>query len=318
MIDKNSSTSTDDAHVLLSQLMSEFLREKKRSRRRGWFKAILVFAIIAWCVSLFFTLRIETASEKNNPHVGLIDVKGAIFQNDSASAENFTKSMDKAYASKGLKALILRIDSPGGSPVQADYMYNTVKYYRKGHEDVKIYAVCVDTCASAAYYVAAAADEIYASPSSIVGSIGVIYNGFGFVDTLQKLGVTRRLHTAGRNKGFMDQFSPTTPEQEKLLQTMLDIIHQEFISKVKAGRGDRLRVDGDTFSGLFWTGVQAKQRGLIDGFASAGQLAREVIKISTIVDYSYKESPFEKMAKHIGVAMVNELPEAFGFKERFQ
>lgn len=318
MIDKKSSISNDDAHALLSQLASEFLREKKRSRHRRWMKGILVIALIVWCSYLFFTARNESSGGKSSPHIGLIDVKGAIFENDSASAENFTKSMNKAYASTGLKALILRIDSPGGSPVQAEYMFNTIKYYRNRHKDVKIYAVCVDTCASAAYYIAAAADEIYASPSSIVGSIGVIYNGFGFVDTLQKLGVTRRLHTAGRNKGFMDPFSPTSPEQEKLLQNMLDLIHQEFISKVKEGRGNRLLVDDDTFSGLFWTGVQAKQRGLIDGFASAGQLAREVIKIKTIVDYSYKESSFEKMAKHIGVAMVNELPEALGFKERFQ
>ncbi len=318
MIDKKSSISNDDAHVLLSQLAIEFLREKKRSRHRRWMKGILVIALIVWGSYLFLTARNELSGGKSSPHIGLIDVKGAIFENDSGSAENFNKSMDKAYASTGLKALILRIDSPGGSPVQADYIFNTIKYYRKSHDDVKIYAVCVDTCASAAYYIAAAADEIYASPSSIVGSIGVIYNGFGFVDTLQKLGVTRRLHTAGRNKGFMDAFSPSNPEQEKLLQNMLDLIHQEFISKVKEGRGNRLLVDDDTFSGLFWTGVQAKQRGLIDGFASAGQLAREVIKIKTIVDYSHKESPFEKMAKRIGVAMVNQLPEALGFKEGFR
>ena len=318
MIDKKSPSLNEDSNALLSQLAFEFLREKKRSRRHRWYKGFLVIALIVWGTYLYLTAGNGSVGKKSNPHVGLIDVKGAIFEDESASAENFTKSMSKAYASKGLKALILRIDSPGGSPVQADYMFNTIKFYRKGHEDVKIYAVCVDTCASAAYYVAAAADEIYAAPSSIVGSIGVIYNGFGFVDTLQKLGVARRLHTAGRNKGFMDQFSPTTPAQEKLLQTMLDIIHQEFITKVKEGRGKRLLVDADTFSGLFWTGVQAKQRGLIDGFASAGQLARDTIKINTIVDYSYKVSPFEKMAKHIGVAMVNELPEALGFKEGFQ
>lgn len=318
MIDKKSSISNDEAHVLLSQLMGEFLRDKKRSRHRRWVKGILLVALIAWCSYLFFTARTESNEGKSSPHVGLIDVKGAIFENDSASAENFTKSIAQAYKNTGLKALIIRINSPGGSPVQAEYMFNTMKYYQKEHNDVKIYAVCVDTCASAAYYIAAAADEIYASPSSIVGSIGVIYNGFGFVDTLQKLGVTRRLHTAGRDKGFMDPFSPANPEQEKLLQTMLDLIHQEFISKVKEGRGNRLQLDDDTFSGLFWTGIQAKQRGLIDGFASAGQLARDVIKIKTIVDYSYKESPFEKVAKHIGVAMVNELPEALGFKEGFR
>ncbi len=149
-----------------------------------------------------------------------------MFDNQPASADNFIKGLSKAYESKGLKAIILRIDSPGGSPVQADYIYNTVRYYRKKYPSIKVYAVCVDICASAAYYAAAAADEIYASPSSLVGSIGAVYNGFGFVDTLQKLGVTRRLQTAGDNKGFLDPFSPVNPAQQKMLQGMLDIIHQ--------------------------------------------------------------------------------------------
>lgn len=316
----NNSTSTPgvDSEALLSQLALEFLRQQKQRERRRKFVWILFVALSLWGCYLFFSYRSDSVENGNISHVGLIDVKGAIFENEAASAENFTKSMNKAYASKGLSALILRIDSPGGSPVQASYMYNTIQYYRKKYEKIKIYAVCVDSCASAAYYVAAASDEIYADPASIVGSIGVLFNGFGFVDTMHKLGVTRRLQTAGRNKGFMDQFSPTTPAQEKLLQTMLDLIHQEFIQKVKAGRGKRLLVDVDTFSGLFWTGIQAKQRGLIDGFSSSGQLAREVIKIERIVDYSYKESTFERMAKHIGIAMVNELPEAMGFKTGFQ
>lgn len=317
MIDNSSNHLTADSQLLLAQLAAEFLREKKLRRRRGLFKGILVLVLILWGAYLLISFRGEQASETKAPHVGLIDVKGNIFENEAASAENFSKSIDKAYSSKGLKALILRIDSPGGSPVQAEYIYNTIQYYRKMHDDIKIYAVCVDTCASAAYYIASAADEIYASPSSIVGSIGVLYNGFGFVDAMQKLGVSRRLQTAGTNKGFMDQFSPVNPGQEKLLQTMLDIIHQEFINKVKAGRGDRLKVDSETFSGLFWTGIQAKERGLIDGFASSGQLVRETIKLKNVVDYSYKETPFERVAKRMGVAMVDHLPEAFGFKTGF-
>lgn len=309
---------SSDSEALLSQLAMEFLREKKRQRRRQWFKAVFILGMVFWVSYLLFSADGVAGSESGEPHVGLIDVKGTIMAGESASAENFSKAMKKAFANKALKALILRVDSPGGSPVQADYMYNTIQYYRHKHDDIKVYAVCVDTCASAAYYIAAAADEIYANPSSIVGSIGVIYNGFGFVDTMQKLGVSRRLQTAGHNKGFMDPFSPVLPAQEKQLQTMLNIIHQEFIDKVKAGRGSRLLIDDETFSGLFWTGTQAKQRGLIDGFASAGQLARETIKIENIVDYSYKENPFEKVAKRIGVAMVNEVPEAFGFKTGFR
>lgn len=310
--------STMDSQVLLSQLTMEFLREKKRQRRRNRLKAALIGGMVLWVGYLSFTFDDGVSSDNKRPHVGMIDLKGTIMADESASAENFSKAMKKAYDHDNMKALVLRIDSPGGSPVQADYMYNTIQYYRKKHDDVKVYAVCVDTCASAAYYIAAATDEIYANPSSIVGSIGVIYNGFGFVDLMQKLGVSRRLQTAGHNKGFMDPFSQLVPGQEKQLQTMLNIIHQEFINRVKAGRGDRLQIDDDTFSGLFWTGVQAKQRGLIDGFASTGQLARETIKIDNIVDYSYKETPFERVAKRIGVAMVDELPQALGFKAGFR
>lgn len=307
-----------DSNVLLTQLTMEFMREQKWRRRRRWIKGILILILVVLVAYSFISFRTEQIKEGKTPHIGLIDIKGKIFEDESASAENFNKAMSKAYSSQGMKALILRIDSPGGSPVQADYMYNTIQYYRKKNPDIKIYAVCVDACASAAYYIAAAADEIYASPSSIVGSIGVIYNGFGFVDAMQKLGVSRRLETAGSNKGFMDPFSAVNPAQEKLLQTMLNIIHQEFIAKVKAGRGKRLLIDDDTFSGLFWTGIQAKQRGLVDGLASSGQLARDKIKIEKFIDYSFKESPFEKVAKRIGVAMVDEVPEAFGYKPGFR
>ena len=176
----------------------------------------------------------------------------------------------------------------------------------------------MDACASAAYYVAVAADKIYANPSSLVGSIGVLYNGFGFVDTLQKIGVTRRLAISGKNKGFLDPFSPIQPGQDQLLQTMLTIVHQQFIDKVKEGRGDRLKIDDDTFSGLYWTGIQAKDRGLIDGFASAGQIARDVVKVDKTVDYTYKESVIERIGKNIGTAMADELPTALGIKPGLQ
>lgn len=318
MIDNSSAQSINDSQVLLAQLATEFLREKKRQQRRKWYKGIVWLLVVCWGAYLYFALGSEQKKESKQPHVGLIDINGNIFENEIANAENFSKSMDKAYASKAMKALIIRIDSSGGSPVQADYMYNTIQYYRKKHDKIKVYAVCVDVCASAAYYVAAAADEIYASPASIVGSIGVLYNGFGFVDAMQKLGVSRRLQTAGVNKGFMDQFSPVVPGQEKILQTMLDLIHQDFINKVKAGRGNRLKLDDETFSGLFWTGIQAKERGLIDGFASSGQLMRETIKLKNMVDYSYKEMTIERVAKRMGVAMINQLPAMLGLKVGFQ
>lgn len=279
--------------------------------------AYLFLLFIAWIV---YEAAWDTDEKGagSKPHVGLIDINGSIFDTQNNNAENFVKGLDAAYKNKGLQALILRINSPGGSPVQASYMYNSLKYYRAKYPQIKIYAVCVDICASAAYYVAVGADEIYADESSLVGSIGVLYNGFGFVDAMQKLGITRRLQTAGNNKGIMDPFSPVTPEQTQFLQVMLNDIHQQFISRVKEGRGARLKIDDQTFSGLFWTGGQAKDRGLIDGFASSGQLAREIIKIDTVTDYTYKQSVFEKVSKNIGTAMADQLPLALGINPGVQ
>ena len=307
-----------DSQVLLNQLVMDYIRDKKRRRIWRGVKTILFLCLICWGGYFVLAEHSDDLTLRNSPHVGLIDLKGEIFDGKSGSSDNFMKGISAAYENKSLKAIILRIDSPGGSPVQADYMYNAIMYYRKLHPEIKLYAVCVDTCASAAYYVAAAANEIYADPASVVGSIGVLYNGFGFVDTLEKLGVTRRLQTAGRNKGFLDPFSPIGPNQQETLQVILDQIHQQFIDKVKAGRGDRLRIDADTFSGLFWTGSQAKELGLIDGFASSGQLARTIIKIDRVVDYTYEPSMLERVSKNIGTAMADQLPMAMGMKQGFQ
>ena len=314
MNNDNVSVENSNAQALLNQIVLDYMRDNKRKKYGRWFKRFIFVILIAWAAYEFFTMHTKDTKDRLKPHVGLVDLKGEIFDNKAADSDNFIKGLKSAYKSKALKAIVLRIDSPGGSPVQADYMYNTIKYYRQKHADIKIYAVCVDMCASAAYYVAAAADEIYANPASLVGSIGVLYNGFGFVDTLQKLGVSRRLYTAGVNKGFMDQFSPVDQSQEKNLKIMLDTIHNQFIEQVKIGRGDRLHIDEDTFSGLFWTGKQAKERGLIDGFASSGQLARDVIKIDRIVNYTHETSILERLSKNIGTAMADELPLALGMK----
>jgi protease-4 len=314
----NSVVDSPDSQALLNQIVIDYMREKKRKRVWQWVKRIVISLVVLWGLYEIASVRMDDATVRTKPHVGLIDVKGAIFDDKAADADSFIKGMDKAYENKALKAVIVRIDSPGGSPVQADYMFNTIHYYREKYPDIKIYAVCVDICASAAYYVAAAADEIYANPSSLVGSIGVLYNGFGFVDIMHKVGVTRRLITAGSKKGFLDQFSPVNVAEEKTLQTMLDIVHLQFIAKVKAGRGKRLHIDEDTFSGLFWTGLQAKERGLIDGFASSGQLARETIKVDRIVDYTYQQSMMERVSKNIGTAMADQLPMALGMKPGLQ
>jgi len=314
MSNNSLNNNTPDSQTLLNQLVLEFMQEQNRKRKWRWVTRILIILVLLWLAYQVFDFSNDDKISGTKAHIGLIDVKGTIDDSQDGSAENFAKSLSSAYKKTGLKAVIIRINSPGGSPVQADDMYNSLAYYRNKHPDIKIYAVCVDICASAAYYIAAGANEIYANPSSMVGSIGVIYNGFGFVDTLQKLGVTRRLKTAGLNKGFLDPFLPTVPQQEEYLQVMLNNVHQQFISKVKAGRGDRLKVDDLTFSGLFWTGGEAKERGLVDGFASSNQLAREIIKIDTIVNYTYKESVLDRVSRRIGTAIADHLPTAMGLK----
>ncbi|HAT1820140.1 TPA: S49 family peptidase [Legionella pneumophila] len=314
MNNESSSNSNLDSQALLNQLVIDYLKEKKRKRLWRWIiRAIILVALIYSSYKIVSVAKTTEAS-KDKEHIGLIDINGEIADSSSASADNFTKGIEKAYKSKGLKALIVRINSPGGSPVQAEYIYNVLQYYKSIKPNIKTYAVCVDMCASAAYYVAVGTDEIYASPASMVGSIGVLYNGFGFVDAMQKLGISRRLQTSGVNKAFLDPFSPTTEFQKEKLQTMLDIVHKQFITRVKEGRGNRLKINEETFSGLFWTGEQALANGLIDGYASSGQLAREVIKITDMVDYTYKQNVFDRLTKNLGTAMADELPVVLGIK----
>ncbi|MFI4919161.1 MAG: S49 family peptidase [Legionellales bacterium] len=310
----STSESSSDSQILLNQIINDYLKEKKSRRRWNWVKRICYFILMIGVLFLIYSLNEEDIGLNAKPHVGLVDLNGEIFDAKAANADDFAKGIDNAYANKGLKALILRINSPGGSPVQAEYMYNTIKYYKNKYPAVKVHAVCVDLCASAAYYVAVAADDIYASPASMVGSIGVLYSGFGFVDTMAKIGITRRLQTSGTNKGFMDPFSPVTDAQKQKLQVMLDLIHQQFITRVKEGRGTRLLIDEDTFSGLFWTGEQALAIGLIDGYASSGQLARDIIKIDSVIDYTHKQNMLERVTKSLGTALADELPLSLGIK----
>ena len=313
MTDELLPNSNPDSQALLNQIIIDYMKEQKRKRRWRWLMRVIYLLIIAFIAHLIFSSGNEDTGSNTKPHVGLVDINGEI-ADAKTNSDDFAKGVESAYKNSGLKAFIIRINSPGGSPVQAEYMYNTLKYYQGKHPDIKTYAVCVDLCASAAYYIAAAADNIYASQASMVGSIGVLYNGFGFVDVMNKVGVTRRLQTAGVNKGFLDPFSPVSVAQTQKLQTMLDLIHEQFINRVKAGRGSRLHIDNDTFSGLFWTGEQALTMGLIDGFGSSGQVARDVIKVEDVIDYTHKQNLFDRVARNIGTAMADELPLSFGVK----
>jgi protease-4 len=299
-------STTTPPNDLLQQIALEYLKEGKRKRRWGiFYKALFLLLILVCVVGLFFASDDEEVRDR--PHVALIDIRGVMDDDGLSKADNIAQSLSMAYRDKGTKAIILRINSPGGSPVQADDIYREIMRYRGLHPKIKIYAVCTDMCASAAYYAASAANEIYANPASIVGSIGVIYNGFGFNNLMQKVGVTRRLVTAGQYKGFMDPFSPEQPKEKEMLHHMLEIVHQQFEDRVKQGRGDRLHITPDLFSGLFWTGTQAKELGLIDGFGSAGSVAREVIKVKHIVDYTMSESSIDKFARQLGIGATTEL-----------
>ncbi len=317
MTNNHSPNSTSDSQALLNQIIIDYMKEAKRKRRWKWFMRVIYLLIIAYVVYQVSMSTNDDIGTNTKPHVGIVDITGEMAE-AKANADDFAKGLDSAYKNSGLKAVIVRINSPGGSPVQAEYMYNMIKFYQKKYPDIKIYAVCVDACASAAYYVAVAAETIYASPASMVGSIGVLYNGFGFVDLINKVGITRRLQTSGVNKSFLDPFSPETDFAKQKLQVMLDQVHEQFINRVKEGRGDRLHIDNDTFSGLFWTGEQALTMGLIDGFASSGQLAREIIKISDVIDYTHKQNLFDRVTKNLGTALADELPLSFGVRQGFK
>ncbi|KTD41511.1 S49 family peptidase [Legionella parisiensis] len=317
MTNDHTSNPTSDSQALLNQIIIDYMKEAKRKRRWKWFMRVIYLLIIAYIVYYVSKGTNEDIGTNIKAHVGIVDITGEMSET-KANADDFAKGLDAAYKNSGLKAVIIRINSPGGSPVQAEYMYNMIKFYQKKYPDIKIYSVCVDACASAAYYVAVATDTIYASPASMVGSIGVLYNGFGFVDLINKVGVTRRLQTSGVNKSFLDPFSPETDFAKQKLQVMLDQVHQQFINRVKEGRGSRLHIDDDTFSGLFWTGEQALKIGLIDGFASSGQLSREVIKVPDVIDYTHKQNLFDRVSKNLGTALADELPLSFGVKQGFK
>ncbi len=292
---------------VLTKLLFSTLEEQKKTRRWGIvFKSFLA----GYLLLILFGTIVSSATKDSLPsgeHTALIEIKGIISADAEASADNIVTGLRRAFKNDEAKAVILRINSPGGSPVQAGYINDEIKRLRAKHPDKKLYAVITDLCASGGYYIAAAADEIYADKASLVGSIGVVMNGFGFVDTMKKLGVERRLYTAGENKGFLDPFSPQKDDERQHVQGLLGQIHQQFIDTVKEGRGDRLKDEKKLFSGLIWTGEQAKELGLIDEFGSSSLVAREVVKAEKLVDYTLKPSYFEQLAERFGVAFAGKM-----------
>ena len=287
---------------MLEKLAFATLNEQRAARRWRTFMRLcwlVFFGVLAWTLR---SREMASTTSKSAPHTAVVDIKGEIASGADASAEYVVAALRSAFEDEGSKGVVLLINSPGGSPVQAGIINDEIVRLKAKHGK-PVYAVVEETCASAAYYIAAAADDIYVDKASIVGSIGVLMDGFGFTGTMEKLGVERRLLTAGENKGFLDPFSPQTETQRAFAQTMLDQIHQQFITVVKAGRGDRLKPTDETFSGLFWTGQQAIEIGLADQFGSLDFVAREVIQAEDIIDYTRRENVAERLAKRFGAAI---------------
>lgn len=285
----------------LERLLLASLAEQKSARR--W----KVFFRLAWLTMAFMLLwlalhRGSSGTDKTGPHTAVVEIKGEIATGAEASAELLLPAVRAAFEEDRAQAVVLLINSPGGSPVQAGIINDEILRLKAKHKK-PVYAVVEESCASAAYYIAVAADQIFVDKASIVGSIGVLMDGFGFTGLMDKLGVERRLMTAGANKGFLDPFSPQTEVQRAYAQAMLDQIHKQFISVVKAGRGKRLKETPETFSGLFWNGQQAVALGLADDFGNLDFVAREVVKAEELVDYTRRDNVAERLAKRFGAAL---------------
>jgi protease-4 len=313
----NSNESTIKENTLVQKLLLASQAEQRRARRWGIFFKLLIFFYLFLLLAIYYNSDWQTNAAKTGPHTAIIDIQGAIAADTEANANAINRALHNAFENENTRGIILAINSPGGSPVQSDQVYNEIQRLRShyANRNIKVYSVISDMGASGAYYIASGADEIYANPSSLVGSIGVIMSGFGFVDAIEKLGISRRLNTAGKNKGFLDPFSPVVKSQEKHLQDMLDGIHQQFISKVKKGRGKRLQDNPELFSGLVWTGEEARKLGLIDGFGSVQDVAREVIGVSQLVDYTQRPNPLTRFAERFGAQIGQGLASALGLQQ---
>jgi protease-4 len=304
---ENNSSGGDWERQVLEKLALSALQEQRTARHWSIFFKLLSFI---WLFGLLF-LAVGWIGKKEVPlsgkHTALIELNGIIAPGTEGSAENINSGLQQAFKDKNTQGVILRINSPGGSPVQAGSINDEIRRLRAKYPDIPIYAVVEDICASGGYYVAVAADKIFVDKASIIGSIGVLMDGFGFTGTMEKLGVERRLFTAGDNKGFLDPFSPLNPEQKNYAQKMLNEIHQQFIKVVRQGRGKRLKETPDMFSGLVWTGQKSIELGLADAMGSVDYVAREVIKAEEVVDFTPHESLVERFTRRFGGAMTNAL-----------
>jgi protease-4 len=307
MTDSNSSWERE----LVTKLAQDALVEQRRRRRWGIFFKLLTFAYVTFLLVIMVDWSSRADLTGGKKHTAMVELNGLIAPGTDASAENVNASLQAAFKDKNTQGVIIRINSPGGSPVQAQTIYDEMRRLRKKYPDIPLYAVVEDICASGGYFVATGADRIYVGKASIVGSIGVLMNGFGFTGLMDKLGVERRLITAGENKGMLDPFSPLEEKDKDYIKGLMKDIHEQFIGVVREGRGKRLKETPDMFSGLIWTGQKSVELGLADGFGSLDSVAREVIKAEDIVDYTKKEGFAEKVARRFGAATASTLAEFF-------
>lgn len=290
----------------LEKIALASLKEQRIARR--WSVLFKSLTLIYLFMLLFMLLGwVGQGKAPSSAHTALIDIKGVIEAGGEVNANSVLSSLADAYDNKGTKGIILRINSPGGSPVQAGIINDEIRRQRQLHPEIPVYAVVEDICASGGYYIAVAADKIFVDKASIVGSIGVLMDGYGFTEVMKKVGVERRLMTAGENKAMLDPFSPVNPKHQAFAQEMLNQVHQQFIKVVREGRGPRLKETPEMFSGLFWNGEESIRLGLADAQGSADYVAREVVKEEDIVDFTYQETVVDRFAKKLGASMAQQM-----------
>ncbi|MGB0867699.1 MAG: S49 family peptidase [Granulosicoccaceae bacterium] len=300
---RTSSRSESWERQTIKELANGALVEQRKTRRWGLFFKFLMVAYIGFVTLMAFRQHLFPDTTVTEDHTALLVLSGAIAADgDGISSRAVLPSLKDAFEEESAKAVVLRINSPGGSPVQSGIIYDEIRRLRAEYPDKKLYAVVQDVAASGGYYIASAADEIYVDKASIVGSIGVVTNGFGFVGTMEKLGVERRMITAGENKGMLDPFSPSRETDVVHMRTLVADIHEQFKTVVREGRGDRLKEDEDTFSGKFWTGAQAIELGLADGTGDEYYVAREIVGAEELREYGPKKSLLDQIASQVGVS----------------
>jgi protease-4 len=303
-INSNINDKTGWEREIVEKLAFAAITEQRRSRRWGIFFKLLMFGYLLAVlgIAMYPKFKQEIGGSGKN-HTAVINLVGMIAEDQNANAESIIDSLRDAVKDKNTKGIIIHANSPGGSPVQSAYVYDEIKKIKKEHPDLPIHAVVSDICASGCYYVVSAVDKIFASPASLIGSIGVIMDSFGFVDTMQKLGVERRLLTAGEHKALLDPFSPGKPDEQQYMQNLINQVHKQFIDAVRKGRGSRLKETPDMFSGLVWTGEESVKLGVVDAMGSQDSVAKDVIGAETLVDFTQQERLVDRIAGKLGASL---------------